>query len=70
MPKFMRKSTNGQLGFLEVQNSGTLFDDTDGPILVSLLPPKPLLNGWAGVRELLLCKVKLLPDNLPRWTAC
>ena len=34
--------SNGQLGFLEVQNSGTLFDDTDGPILVSLLPPKPL----------------------------
>ncbi len=34
--------SNGQLGFLEVQNSGTLFDDTDGPILVSLLPPKPI----------------------------
>ena len=33
--------SNGQLGFLEVQDSGTLFDDTVGPILVSLLPPKP-----------------------------
>ena len=41
---------NGQLGFLEVQSSGTLFDDTDGPILVSLLPPKPLsMVGQAGV---------------------
>lgn len=41
---------NGQLGFLEVQSRGTLFDDTDGPILVSLLPPKPLsMVGQAGV---------------------
>lgn len=36
--------SNGQLGFLEVQNSGTLFNDSDGPILVSLLPPKPITD--------------------------
>jgi flagellar hook-associated protein 1 FlgK len=40
--------SNGQLGFLEVQNSGTLFDDTDGPILVSLLPPKPISDDIAA----------------------
>jgi flagellar hook-associated protein FlgK len=34
--------SKGQLGFLEVQSGGTFFDDTNGPILVSLLPPKPL----------------------------
>ena len=39
---------SGQLGFLEVQNSGTFFDDTDGPILVSLLPPKPFSSSVQG----------------------
>ena len=37
--------SQGQLGFLEVMQSGTFFDDTKGPFLVSLPPPKPLIEG-------------------------
>lgn len=44
--------SKGQLGFLEVQEKGTFFDDADGPILVSLLPPKPLsMVAQNGVAE-------------------
>ena len=35
---------NGNLGRFEVLDGGSLYDDTDGPILVSLLPPKPTSN--------------------------
>ena len=42
---------NGNLGFLEVKQSGTFFDDADGPILVTLLPPKPSTNGISGVNN-------------------
>ena len=35
---------NGNLGRFEVLDGGSLYDDTDGPILVSLLPPKPSNN--------------------------
>ena len=33
--------SKGQLGRLEVVKSGSKYNDTDGPLLVSLLPPKP-----------------------------
>jgi hypothetical protein len=33
--------SNGQLGRLEVLKSGSKYDDSDGPLLVSILPPKP-----------------------------
>ncbi len=33
--------SNGQLGRLEVLKGGSKYDDSDGPFLVSLLPPKP-----------------------------
>ena len=42
---------NGNLGFLEVKQSGTFFDDADGPILVTLLPPNPSTNGISGVNN-------------------
>ena len=32
--------SDGQLGRLEVLNSGSKYNDSDGPLLVSLLPPK------------------------------
>lgn len=35
---------DGNLGRFEVLNGGSLYDDADGPILVSLLPPKPTSN--------------------------
>ena len=34
--------SNGQLGRLEVIDGGSMYDDTDGPFIVSLLPPKPI----------------------------
>ena len=39
-----RIDSKGQLGFLEVQSGGTFFDDSNGPILVSLLPPNLFLT--------------------------
>ena len=33
--------SNGQLGRLEVLKGGSKYDDTEGPFLVSILPPKP-----------------------------
>ncbi len=34
--------SSGQLGRLEVLKSGSKYDDSDGPFLISLLPPKPI----------------------------
>ena len=35
---------NGNLGRFEVLDGGSLYNDSEGPILVSLLPPKPSSN--------------------------
>ena len=35
---------NGNLGRFEVLDGGSLYNDSEGPILVSLLPPKPTTN--------------------------
>ena len=35
---------NGNLGRFEVLDGGSLYNDSEGPILVSLLPPKPTSN--------------------------
>ena len=35
---------NGQLGRIEVLEGGSLYDDSEGPILVTFLPPKPLVG--------------------------
>jgi flagellar hook-associated protein FlgK len=35
---------DGNLGRFEVLDGGSLYNDSDGPILVSLLPPKPTTN--------------------------
>lgn len=35
----------GKLAEIEVIDGGTLYDDSDAPILLSFLPPKPLLDG-------------------------
>ena len=36
--------SNGNLGRFEVLDGGSLYNDSEGPILVSLLPPKPTSN--------------------------
>ena len=36
--------SNGNLGRFEVLDGGSLYNDSEGPILVSLLPPKPTRN--------------------------
>lgn len=35
---------NGQLGRVEILDGGSLYDDKDGPILVTFLPPKPIVG--------------------------
>ncbi|MEC7627468.1 MAG: hypothetical protein VX855_04745, partial [Verrucomicrobiota bacterium] len=35
---------NGQLGRVEVLDGGSLYDDSDDPILITFLPPKPILG--------------------------
>ena len=37
--------SEGKLGEVEIIDGGTLYDDSDAPILVTFLPPKPLLEG-------------------------
>ncbi len=56
---------SGQLGFLEVQNSGTFFDDTDGPILVSLLPPKPFASSVQGAEVVAQPEAQAEAEVLP-----
>ena len=34
--------SNGKLGRLEIIDGGSMYDDTDGPYLVSILPPQPV----------------------------
>ena len=34
--------STGQLGRLEVIDGGSMYDDTNGPFLVSVLPPQPV----------------------------
>ena len=38
---------NGQLGRVEVLDGGSLYDDSDGPILVTFLPPQPTVGSNA-----------------------
>tara|TARA_B100000212_G_scaffold199960_1_gene150800 strand:- start:5327 stop:8719 length:3393 start_codon:yes stop_codon:yes gene_type:complete len=42
---------NGQLGRVEILDGGSLYDDTDDPILVTFLPPKPILGDAPNNQE-------------------
>ena len=50
--------SNGQLGRLEVIDGGSMYDDTDGPFIVSLLPPKPINEVAENIDTLAIAKNK------------
>ena len=43
---------NGQLGRVEILDGGSLYDDADGPILVTFLPPQPTVGSNAEEEQL------------------
>ena len=41
--------SDGKLGKIEILDGGNLYDDSDAPLLLSFLPPKPILSDQDNV---------------------